>query len=136
MKANMVYYSMTGHTEEMAEIVKEALESKGYEVNVYTDSVDGAEFADADVLVFGSPATGVEEVEESVVMSTIDSIPSFEGKKVFMFGSYGWGGGEFMETWKESMESKGAELAAEPVTCLEGPDDAAKDEIKSAIDSL
>ncbi|MDO5708099.1 MAG: flavodoxin domain-containing protein [Andreesenia angusta] len=136
MKVNMIYFSSTGRTEEMAETVKEAIESKGYELNIYTDEADGEEFADADILVFGSPATGVEEVDESIIVPTIDSIPSLDGKEVFMFGSYGWGDGEYMETWKEEMEGKGAIMAADPVVCLEEPDDSVKDELKAAVDKF
>ncbi|MDO5716292.1 MAG: flavodoxin domain-containing protein [Tissierellia bacterium] len=135
MKANLIYFSSTGHTEAMADVVKEALEEKGYDVEVYTDE-QGSEFADADLLVFGSPACGTEEVDESIIVPTIDSIDDFADKKVFLFGSYGWGGGEYMETWRSEMEGKGAIMAAEPVVCLEEPDDSVVQELKDAIASI
>lgn len=136
MKVNMLYFSNGGNTEAMAEAVREALEARSYEVNVYTDETDGETFADADLLIFGSPACGTEEVDDSVIQPTINSIPSLEGKRIFLFGSYGWGGGTFMETWAEEMTGKGAVLAAEPVVCLEAPDDDVIAQLKQAVDSF
>ena len=59
-----------------------------------------------------------------------------KGKKVFLFGSYGWGGGAFMDAWKLNIEGRGAVIAAEPITYLEAPDGGAEDAIKKATEAL
>ena len=46
------------------------------------------------------------------------------GKKVALFGSYGWGDGEWMRTWEDDCRSAGITLAADSVVCCEAPDDA------------
>lgn len=134
MKINMIYFSGTGHTEAMAEVIEEALEEAGHDVEVFTEEA-GEEFADADILFFGSPACGTEEVDDTIILPTIENI-DLDGKKVFMFGSYGWGGGEYMEIWREDMEALGAELIADPVVCLEDPDDDVFDQLREIIDSI
>lgn len=132
----MVYISNTGHTEEMAEVLEEEIKAKGHELNVYTEEPDADEFLDADLLIFGSPACGTEEVDDSIIQPTIESLSSLEGKKVFMFGSFGWGDGEYMEIWTDEMKDKGAEIVANPVVCLEDPDDEAKEALKEAVNSF
>ncbi|MDO5725366.1 MAG: flavodoxin domain-containing protein [Tissierellia bacterium] len=134
MKANIIFFTTSGNTEAMADTLKSSLEAKGYDVSIFNDE-QGEDFADADLLLFGSPAQGTEEVDDTVIMPTIDKL-DLNGKKVFMFGSYGWGGGEYMENWKEIMKDKGAILAAEPVVCLEAPDDSVDEELKAAVENF
>ena len=50
---------------------------------------------------------------------------SLEGKHVGLFGSYGWGGGEWMHNWERDCRSSGIQLACDSVICNEAPDDAA-----------
>ena len=45
------------------------------------------------------------------------------GKKIALFGSYGWGDGEWMRSWEETCATDGAALACESVICQETPDD-------------
>ena len=47
------------------------------------------------------------------------------GKAVALFGSYGWGDGEWMRTWESDCDSAGVNLVCESVICTETPDDAA-----------
>lgn len=134
MRINMIYFSGTGHTEAMAEALIEAIEEAGHELEVFTEEAD-EEFADADILIFGSPACGTEEVDDTIIQPTIANI-DLEDKKVYMFGSYGWGGGEYMDTWREEMEEAGAELIADPIVCLEDPDDEVLDQLREVVDSI
>ena len=53
------------------------------------------------------------------------------GRKVALFGSYGWGDGEWMRLWKETTVESGAILAAEPVIALDTPDQNALEEAKA-----
>ena len=46
--------------------------------------------------------------------------------KIALFGSYGWGDGEWMRTWEESAGNAGAVLACDSVMANEEPDDEAK----------
>ena len=96
-----------------------------------------AAFAAADVWAFGSPASGTEEINDTEVLPLIEALKDhLKGKKVFLFGSYGWGGGAFMDAWKQDMEGRGAVIAAEPVTCLEAPDGAAESAMRQAAEAL
>ena len=45
------------------------------------------------------------------------------GKKVVLFGSYGWGDGELMRLWEDEAKAAGAELAAESLMINGAPDD-------------
>ena len=49
------------------------------------------------------------------------------GLKVALFGSYGWGDGEWMRGWEKDCDDSGIRLVCESVTCCEAPDDAALD---------
>ena len=52
-------------------------------------------------------------------------VPKLGGKKIALFGSYGWGDGEWMRNWEDECESVGAVLTSEPVICNDAPDDEA-----------
>ena len=134
----LVYFSNTGNTKALAEAFRSAVEAKGG--SLYFSEAAGADkaaFSAADVWVFGSPASGTEEVNDTEILPLIEELKDgLKGKKVFLFGSYGWGGGAFMDAWKLDMEGRGAVIAAEPVTCLEAPDGEAEDAMKKAAESL
>ncbi len=120
-KIAVVFWSGTGNTESMANEVA----SVGAEVisasSFTSDSVDSY-----DAIAFGCPASGAEDLEESEFQPMWESVKSnLNGKKVALFGSYGWGGGPWMETWKEECESLG--IAVVDVVICEGePDDDVK----------
>ena len=75
----------------------------------------------------GCPAMGAEVLEEGEMEPFVCDVEGFAaGKTIALFGSYGWGDGEWMRTWEETCKSAGAELAHESVICTEEPDDDAK----------
>ena len=124
MKIALVYRSTTGRTEAMAKAIEEGILAAGGDVNV--DDV----FA-SDILVLGSSADGAETIDEANFVPFMeDNKDKFAGKKVFLFGSYGWGGGEYANTWKDQVVEFGAEMIEEPVTCLEDPEDATLDQLR------
>lgn len=128
MKAAVIYWSGTGNTETMAGKVSEGLRAAGAETKVFAVSdISADEAADYDVLALGCPSMGVEELEESEFSPFYESLePKLSGKPVALFGSYGWGDGEWMRTWQENVQNAGAKLVAEGVTANEAPDDEAQ----------
>ena len=76
-----------------------------------------------DAIAFGCPSMGVEELEESEFAPMFETCePKLSGKKIGLFGSYGWGDGEWMRTWKDTCIADGAVLASDYVICNETPD--------------
>ena len=132
-KTAVIYWSGTGNTEAMANAVAEGMRQAGAECSVLTSAevftaseFDAAKVDGFDAIAFGCPAMGAEELEETEFAPMFDGIKSaLAGKAVALFGSYGWGDGEWMRTWEEDCASAGIRLAADSVTCCEAPDDEA-----------
>ena len=126
-KVAVVYWSGTGNTEEMANAVAEGAKSAGCVVCLAPVAEFSAERMDEfDAVAFGCPAMGAEELEDSEFDPLFqDCRGKLSGKKIALFGSYGWGDGEWMRTWEETCQADGAKLACESVICQETPDDEA-----------
>ena len=132
-KVAVVYWSGTGHTEAMAQAVAE-----GAQAALFTASeFDPSTAADYDAIAFGCPSMGVEQLEESEFEPMFEACkPALSGKKIALFGSYGWGDGEWMRTWEESCRDKGANLACDSVICQETPDGEALSACRSLGEAL
>lgn len=102
----IVYWSGTGNTEAMAQEIEAAAKAAGAEVeSVLFDDTDVDTVASKDVILLGCPAMGAEELEETVVEPFVaDLLPKLSGKKVGLFGSYGWGTGEWMDAWEQRVK--------------------------------
>lgn len=126
-KVAVVFWSGTGNTEQMAEAVAEGAKSAGAEVTLANvNDFDSSSVADFDSIAFGCPAMGAEVLEDSEFEPVFNECESaLNGKSIALFGSYGWGDGEWMRTWEETCNSAGAVLAAESVICNDAPDDEA-----------
>ena len=124
-KVAVVFWSATGNTEAMADAVVAGAEKAGAEVSKFTSGEFGpADVAGFDGIAFGCPAMGVEVLEEDEFQPMWDDVKGkLGGKKVGLFGSYGWGGGEWMDSWAEDAKMAHVALAADPVTANEAPDD-------------
>ena len=126
-KVAVVYWSGTGNTEAMAMAVAEGVKGKGAEVSVIT----AAEFSPEQVgeysaIAFGCPSMGAEQLEESEFEPMFTACEgSLQGKNIALFGSFGWGDGEWMRNWEERCIQDGASLASGSVICNEAPDDEA-----------
>lgn len=119
-KVAVVYWSQTGNTEAMANAVAEGA---GTEAIDYSDfSAD--KVADYDAFAFGCPAMGSEELDPDFEDLWNDCVPNLGSKPVVLFGSYDWGTGDWMETWKENAESAGVNVIGTVIANLE-PDDEA-----------
>lgn len=123
-KVGIIYWSGSGNTEKMAELISKGASSAGAEVvckNVASASQD--ELAGYDVVVFGSPSMGAEVVEESEMEPfVLAATPGLVGRKVALFGSYGWGDGEWMRNWAEQMKGAGVKLMDDGLIVNEAPD--------------
>ena len=126
-KTAVIYWSGTGNTEAMANAVAEGMREAGAECAVWTPADVGADAVkELDAAALGCPAMGAEELEETEFAPMFDSIKDkLAGKKVALFGSYGWGDGEWMRTWEDDCTSAGITLACDSVICNEAPDDEA-----------
>ena len=127
-KVAVVYWSGTGNTEAMANKVAEGAKAAGAEVEVISaDDFDGTDISGFDGVAFGCPAMGDEELEDTVFQPVFEACESkLSGKKVALFGSYGWGDGEWMRSWEEKCQNDGVALAVDSVICNEDPDDEAQ----------
>ena len=131
-KIAVVYWSGTGNTEAMANEVAEGAKAAGAEVDVLTASEFGADKMDAyDAVAFGCPAMGAEELEDSEFEPMFsDCEGKLGGKKIALFGSYGWGDGEWMRDWEARMNSYGANILADGLIINETPDAGALEQCK------
>lgn len=132
-KIAVVYWSGTGNTEKMAMQVAEGAKSAGAEVSLYTASEFSKDMMDSfDAIAFGCPSMGAEELEESEFEPMFSECKAkLSGKKTALFGSYGWGDGEWMRNWDEACRNDGADMACDYVICNEVPDDAAEEACRS-----
>lgn len=122
MKIAVIYWSGTGNTEAMASAVAGGAGAELYSVSQFSGDV-----SEYDRLAFGCPAMGAENLEEGEFEPFFEGIESkLSGKKVALFGSYGWGDGEWMREWAERVRNDGAVLVNdEGLIANETPDDAA-----------
>ena len=122
-KVAVVFWSATGNTETMANCVAEGANG----TIVPCTEMTPAKLAEFDVVAFGCPAMGAEQLEESEFEPMFAALEgSLNGKKIALFGSYGWGDGEWMREWAERVRNDGAVLVNdEGLTANETPDDAA-----------
>ena len=123
-KVAVVFWSGTGNTEAMANAVAEGIQAAGAEAAVVGMDFSADAVAGYDAIAFGCPAMGAEVLEEAEFQPLWDDVKgALSGKKIALFGSYGWGDGEWMRSWEEDAKAAGAELACESVTANEAPDD-------------
>lgn len=127
-KIAIVYWSGTGNTEAMANAVAEGAKNAGAEISMFTATEFSADrVADFDAIAFGCPAMGSEVLEEDEFEPMFRECESkLSGKKIALFGSYGWGDGEWMRSWQDRVNDAGAKLiGGEGVIANEAPDDEA-----------
>ncbi|MCD7981841.1 MAG: flavodoxin domain-containing protein [Clostridiales bacterium] len=124
-EVKIVYWSGTGNTASMAELVANGVTAgKATPVIVPFEDITPDALAKESVFAMGCPSMGAEQLEESVVDPFVEELKAYvSGKKILLFGSYGWGDGEWMRTWADQMTGAGAEMIVpEGVICNEAPD--------------
>lgn len=124
-KIAVIYWSQTGNTQAMAEAIVKGAQGAGADVELIPVSeADASSVGNYDVVALGCPAMGAEELEDGEFGPFFDSVASdLAGKKVVLFGSYGWGGGEWMRTWEETCGNSGILLAHESLIVNNTPGD-------------
>jgi len=131
----VVFWSGSGNTESMADfVVKGAGDAKA----ISMEDITPAELADAKAFALGCPAMGDEELEETIVEPFVAELEkNVSGKTIGLFGSYGWGDGEWMRNWVERMEKAGAVVVnGEGVICADAPDDEAEQALTALGEKL
>ena len=126
-KIYVIYWSMSGNTQAMAEAIAKGINDSGKEAVVqYVSEASVSELQDAKVFAIGCPAMGAEVLEEGEMEPFVSEVEGIAaGKKIALFGSYGWGDGQWMRDWEERMSGCGAAIInGAGLICHETPDDA------------
>ena len=128
-KLAIVYWSGTGNTESMAAMVAAGAKEAGAQVDLFTAAEFGPQQMDQyDAIAFGCPSMGAEQLEEGEFEPMFSACEAkLAGKKLGLFGSYGWGDGEWMRTWAADCEDAGCSLVGEPVIACGAPEGDAAD---------
>lgn len=137
-KVAVVFWSGTGNTGIMATNVADGAKEAGAEADVIFCSEFSADKMDEyDAIAFGCPSMGAEQLEEGEFEPMFLACEEkLKGKKIALFGSYGWGDGEWMRNWEDTCKGDGANLVCESVICNEAPDDDALEACKKLGASL
>lgn len=126
-KIYVIYWSMSGNTQAMAEAIAKGINDSGKEAVVqYVSEASVSELQDAKVFALGCPAMGAEVLEEGEMEPFVSEVEGIAaGKKIALFGSYGWGDGQWMRDWEERMSGCGAAIInGAGLICHETTDDA------------
>ncbi|MDX9915454.1 MAG: flavodoxin [Sphaerochaeta sp.] len=120
----IVYYSGTGNTELLADAVREGVVSVGSSAKKISAGLFGADMLDSyDAVAFGCPASGAENLEEDIFEPMFETLlPYLAGKRIALFGSYGWGDGQWMRSWEQRVKEAGATLVAKSIITMDSPD--------------
>lgn len=119
----VIYWSGTGNTLSMAEAIAQGAKDAGADVTLLPVGETTASAAAAyGKLALGCPSMGDEVLEESEFEPFFQELESqLSGKTVLLFGSYGWGNGQWMRDWVERTDSAGANLCGDGLIVNEAP---------------
>lgn len=134
-KVKIIYWSGTGNTAAMAAAIAEGAKEAGAEAELITAETAGAaDVQDAKAIALGCPSMGAEQLEETIMEPLMEELDgAISGKTVVLFGSYGWGSGDWMRDWEDRVSSDGASVwNGEGIIANNAPDDDALDACKSA----
>ncbi|MDD3368869.1 MAG: flavodoxin [Lachnospiraceae bacterium] len=131
---SIVYWSQTGNTEAMALAVAEGVKAAGKEAVLLPVAAASAdELAKENTFALGCPAMGAEVLEEGEMEPFFTNLEeNIKGKKIALFGSFGWGDGQWMRDWEDRIRDAGAEvLTGEGIICQNTPDEKALEACRS-----
>lgn len=137
-RISVVFYSFTGNTMRMVNALEKGLEEAGVDYRIYRIAeIDIEAVFSSDIIAMASPANGAEEINKDYFQPfMIEHGEKFKGKKVYLFGSYGWGGGKYLLNWKENLEKLGATIVAEPILSNGSPNAEIKEKLKEMAKKL
>ena len=133
-KISVVFWTQGGNTESMANAIVEGIKEAGKEAEaVFVSDMNIDELKGEGVFALGCPAMGAEVLEESEMEPFVAEVEAIAaGKKIGLFGSYGWGDGQWMRDWEDRMTAAGATVVnGEGVIAHEAPDDEALEACKN-----
>lgn len=124
-KVAVVFWSGSGNTEAMANAIKKGVEKANVVCDLFfVSDFDINSVEKYDGIILGCPAMGNEVLEECEFQPAYDEMEKFlNGKPVGLFGSYGWGSGEWMESWEAQVKDAGAKLFEKGLIINEAPDE-------------
>lgn len=132
-KVSVIYWSNGGNVEVLANTIADELNDLGAEVLIkHVSNAKIEDVTESDAIALGSPSMSnnrIEQCDMEPFVKQLKLTPN-EGKKLILFGSYGWDNGEFMVDWVERMKDYGFEVIGS-LAVNESPSD---DEINSAKD--
>ncbi len=136
-KVAVCFWSGTGNTEAMADAVVEGINAAGGEAVVLGCDLTAGDLDSYDAFAFGCPSMGDEVLEEAEFEPMWEDVKAgLAGKKVALFGSYGWGDGEWMRNWDEEARGIGVNMVYNFVIANEDPDDEALEACKALGEAL
>lgn len=134
-KISIVYYSFTGNVYRMLNSFLKGLEEenekefKVYKVAEVKDE-DASEIFSSEIIVLASPANAAEEIEKQYFQPFVEkNLEKFRNKKIFLFGSYGWGGGKYLKDFSEKLKKVGAEVDEDIISCQGNPNSEIKEKL-------
>ena len=133
-KIYVVFWTQGGNTQAMAEAIGEGIRAAGKEAEVvFVTGADIEAMKAAPKFALGCPAMGAEVLEEAEMEPFVCDVEGFaSGKKIALFGSYGWGDGEWMRNWVARMEEAGAQVyGGEDAICMNEPDSEAEEKLEA-----
>jgi len=123
----VIYWSGTGNTEEMATAVADGAKTvEGVSVELLAvNDASKNNVIEADAVAFGCPSMGDEVLEETEMEPFMKELGQgdLSGKPVALFGSYGWGDGQWMRDWVEQMGELGVKMVGDGLIIQEKPTD-------------
>ncbi len=134
-KVNIIYWSGTGNTAAMAAAIAEGAKEAGAEANLIpAETASADDVKDAKAVALGCPSMGAEQLEETIMEPLMEELDgNISGKTVVLFGSYGWGSGDWMRDWEDRVGSDGAQVwNGEGIIANNAPDEEALDNCRAA----
>lgn len=129
---NIIFWSGTGNTESMAEAIFEGSKKGANSKLISVEKATLEDVKEADILFLGCPSMGVEELEESEMEPFMERISDdISGKRIILFGSYGWGDGEWMQNWEQRVKDCGGLIVEDSIICNESPEEEILKQLKN-----
>jgi flavodoxin short chain len=122
----VIYWSGSGNTEIMAKALADGAGFNGDKVEIIcVNDASAEDVRNADGVALGCPAMSDEMLEELSMEPFIESLETnvLSGKPIALFGSHGWGEGQWMLDWEEQMKEFGATLVDDGLVVKHTPNE-------------